>query len=61
MLNHTTNKLYFLLVLITPLFLTGCDSNEKAQSMVSYSKQVIPILQNNCLECHTRPTILRDG
>lgn len=52
MLNHTTNKLYFLLVLITPLFLASCDSNEKTQSMVSYSKQVIPILQNHCLECH---------
>ena len=54
--NHTTTKLYFLLVLITPLFLTGCDNNEKDQSMVSYSKQVIPILQNHCLECHVPNT-----
>ena len=56
MLNLTTNKFYFLLALITPLFLTGCDGNEKVQSMVSYSKQIIPILQNHCLECHVPNT-----
>ena len=56
MLNHTVTKLYFLLALITPLILTGCDSNEKSQPLVSYSKQVIPILQNHCLECHVPNT-----
>ena len=50
--NHIATKLYFLLALITPLFLTGCDSNQKAQSTISYSKEIIPILQNHCLECH---------
>lgn len=56
MLNHTTNKLYFLLALITPLFLTGCDNTDKTQTKVSYSKQVIPILKNHCLECHVPNT-----
>ena len=56
MLNHTATKLYFLLVLFTPLTLTGCDNSEKIQSKISYSKQVIPILQNNCLECHVPNT-----
>ena len=52
MLNHTATKLYFLLVLATPFFLAGCDGSEKAQHQVSYSKQIIPILQTYCLECH---------
>ena len=52
MLNNTAIKLYFLLVLITPIFLTGCDSDKKEPPKISYSKQVIPILQNHCLECH---------
>ena len=52
MLTHTKTRLYFLLALITPLIFTGCDSNQKAQSTISYSKEIIPILQNHCLECH---------
>ena len=50
--NHTATNLYFLLALITPLFLTGCDSNQKAQSTISFSTEIIPILKNHCLECH---------
>lgn len=52
MTNYTATKLYFLLVLITPLFLMGCDGGEKVLPKISYSKQVIPILQTHCLECH---------
>ena len=54
--NHTATKLYFLLVLITFLFLMGCDGEEKGLPKISYSKQVIPILQNHCLECHVPNT-----
>ena len=56
MLNNTAIKLYFLLALITPLFLTGCDGDEKVLPKISYSKQVIPILQHHCLECHVPDT-----
>lgn len=54
--NHTTPKLYSLLapllILGAPLLLTACDGGEKEQPKVSYSHDVIPILQNHCQECH---------
>ena len=53
MTNHKPTKYYLLLGLIIPLFLlTGCDQAEKAPKMVSYSKEIIPILQKYCVECH---------
>lgn len=52
MTNHTMTKLYSLLVLITPLFIAGCDGGEKVQHKVSYSQDIVPILQRHCLECH---------
>jgi len=50
--NQTITKLYLLLVLATPLIFTGCDGDGKTQPKVSYSKEIIPILQKHCLECH---------
>ncbi|MCK4588146.1 MAG: hypothetical protein KAU29_12415 [Gammaproteobacteria bacterium] len=52
MLNHARVKFYFLLVLIVPFFLSGCDSGKKAEQKVSYSQDIIPILQRHCMECH---------
>lgn len=52
MLNHARVKLYFLLVLVVPFVLSGCDSGKKAEQKVSYSQDIIPILQRHCLECH---------
>ena len=44
---------YLLLGLIIPLIvLPGCDKAEKAPEMVSYSKEIVPLLQKYCLECH---------
>lgn len=46
-------RLYLLLGLIIPLIvLPGCDKAEKAPEMVSYSKEIVPLLQKYCLECH---------
>lgn len=50
--NHSLTKFYLLLVLTAPLILTACDGGEKPQAKVSYSKEIIPILQKHCLECH---------
>ena len=52
MSNQIKHKTYFLLALIIPFFLFGCDDASKQQQKVSYSKQIIPILQKHCLECH---------
>ena len=52
MSDHAGAKLYFLLVLIAPLLLVGCDGGKKAEQKVSYSQNIIPILQRYCLECH---------
>lgn len=50
---HTKTGLYFQLALIIPLLLlSGCGKDEKAQKQISYSQEVIPILQKHCLECH---------
>ena len=52
MLNHARVNLYFLLVLIVPFFLTACDGGKKTEQKVSYSQDIIPILQRHCMECH---------
>lgn len=53
MTKHTSIRLYFLLGLIISLVvLTGCEMSEKAVKQVSYSKEIIPILQKYCFECH---------
>lgn len=52
MQNHALTKIYSLLALTVPLFLTGCNNSDIAQPQVSYSQEVIPILQKHCLECH---------
>ena len=53
MLSSTKFSHYFLLALIIPLLLLpGCDKAEKAQKMVSYSKEISPIIKKYCLECH---------
>ncbi len=52
MSDHARAKLYFLFALIAPLLLTGCDGGKKAEQKVSYSQDIIPILQRHCLECH---------
>jgi hypothetical protein len=51
--NHAMTKLYSLLALIiTTLLITGCDGGKTEQPKVSFSQDIIPILQNHCLECH---------
>jgi len=40
-------------VLAAVLLLTGCDNTPPANT-VSFSKQVQPILAQNCLECHDK-------
>ena len=52
MTNNTRARLYFLLALITPFIFSGCDVGKKAEQKVSYSQDIIPILQRHCLECH---------
>lgn len=51
--NHAMTNLYSLIVaLVVPFFLVACDNSDQAKHMVSYSKEITPILQNHCLECH---------
>lgn len=54
MSNHARAKLYIylLLVLTVTFFLTGCDNGKKAEQKVSYSQDIIPVLQRYCMECH---------
>jgi hypothetical protein len=52
MQKHIMDKPYFWLALFTSFLLTACDDSGKDQQKISYSKQVIPILQKHCLECH---------
>jgi len=42
---------YHLLALTGAFILAGC-SNETSVPEVSFSKDVVPILQKHCLECH---------
>ena len=50
---HKKPRHYFLLGLIIPLyFLAACGQSEKTEKMVSYSKEIVPILQKYCYECH---------
>ena len=52
-MTHAKTRLYFLLVIFTPLFfMPGCGDSSKNQIKVSYSQDIIPILQNHCHECH---------
>lgn len=52
MSNQIRVKLTFLLVLFAPFFISGCDGGKEADQKVSYSQDIIPILQRHCLECH---------
>ena len=52
MSNHARSKLYFMFALIASLLLIGCDGGKKAEQKISYSQDIIPILQRYCLECH---------
>lgn len=53
MSNDKNARLYLLLGLVIPLLvMPGCDKAEKAPKMVSYSAEIVPILQKYCLECH---------
>ena len=52
MRNRPMARLYFLLPVITLFLIVGCDGGDKVQHQVSYSQEIIPILQKHCLECH---------
>lgn len=44
---------YLPLGLIVPLLLvSACSETEKAPKMVSYSADIVPVLEKYCLECH---------
>jgi uncharacterized membrane protein len=43
-------KYYLHCIFSIPILLTGC-----ATQRVSYQNDVAPILQSNCVECHTAP------
>ena len=50
---HKNVRHYFLLGIIIPLFfVAGCDQSEKTKKTVSYSQEVVPVLQKYCYECH---------
>lgn len=51
------------LLLLAPLLLAGCGSKEANKPGVSFTKQITPILQQHCLECHVpnKPGQLASG
>ena len=53
MSNYRNVRPYLLLGFIVPLFLlASCNKSEQAVKKVSYSKEIAPILQKYCYECH---------
>lgn len=44
----------FYLIAASLLLLTGCQEPTEPQQIISYSKEVSPILQTHCLKCHNK-------
>lgn len=52
MTYRATIRSCLMLAMITPLILTGCGGGKKAAQQVSFNKDITPILQKHCFECH---------
>ena len=52
MTYQATIRSCLLLAMMIPLILTGCGGGKKATQKVSFKKDITPILQKNCFECH---------
>lgn len=61
--GHRTRLALIPFLVFAPLLLLGCGTEEATKPSVSFSKQITPILQNHCLECHTpnKPGHLASG
>lgn len=49
-----TNITAYAITFLISLFLEGCDQSAETANTVSFSKDVMPVLQTHCLKCHNK-------
>lgn len=54
--NRSLSIVYSLLACIATLLVVSCDGGDKTQPKVSYTSDIVPILEQHCLDCHLPDT-----